>query len=107
MVASFASRPLRWFTLLSLPFLVISTLIIVRSLVSVVANGDMSIPIAGSGLIFFALAAFLIVGGGIGELIHKTGDFDEAQTPLITFTTDEDIEASTLCAANNQKGRAE
>ncbi len=105
MVASFASRPLRWFTLLSLPFLVISMLIIVRSLVTVVATGDMSIPIAGSGLIFFALAAFLIVGGAIGELIHKTGAFDVAQTPLITFTTDEDIEASGLRATITQKGR--
>jgi len=94
MVASFASRPLRWFTLLSLPFLVISMLIIVGSLVSLAAGGTISIPIAGSGLIFFTLAAFLIVGGGVGELIHKTGPIDAAQSPLLTFITGEEVATS-------------
>ena len=107
MVASFASKPLRWFTLLSLPFLVISMLIIVGSLVSLAAGGTIAIPIVGSGLIFFTLAAFLIVGGGIGELIHKTGTLDKAQTPLITFTTGEEVDASGSRAAVNQKGRTE
>ena len=107
MVASFSSKPLRWFTLLSLPFLVISMLIIVGSLVSLAAGGTIAIPIAGSGLIFFTLAAFLIVGGGIGELIHKTGTFDKAQTPLITLTTGEEVDASGSRAAANQKGRTE
>ena len=103
-VASFASKPLRWFTLLSLPFLTISMLIIVGSLIAVLAGGTIAIPVAGSGLIFFTLAAFLIVGGAIGELIHKTGNFDAAQSQLATFTTEEKVEERNLSAHTALKG---
>jgi glycosyltransferase involved in cell wall biosynthesis len=106
-VASFASKPLRWFTLLSLPFLLVSMLIIVGSLVALMTGTAIAIPIAGSGLIFFTLAAFLIVGGAIGELIHKTGNLDAANTPLVTFKSGEEIEVSGLHPHTNLKGELE
>jgi hypothetical protein len=104
MVASFASKPLRWFTLLALPFFFVSMAIIVGSLVSVMLGGKIALPIAGSGLIFFTLAAFLIVGGAVGELIHNTGTFNAADYPLITFMTGEDTESSSSHSAGNQNG---
>lgn len=84
MVGSFAAKPLYWFSILALPFLVISIIIITGSLVTALLGGGISISIAGSGLIFFTLAAFLIIGGAIGELIYKTGTFDAARYPLLT-----------------------
>lgn len=87
MIGSFASRPLYWFSTLSLPFLALSIVIVSGSLIAVLLGGSFSLSIAGSGLIFFTLAAFLLVGGAIGELIHRTGDFDSARYPLLTART--------------------
>lgn len=84
MIGSFASRPLYWFSTLSLPFLALSVVIVSGSLIAALLGGGISLSIAGSGLIFFTLAAFLLVGGAIGELIHRTGDFDSARYPLLT-----------------------
>jgi glycosyltransferase involved in cell wall biosynthesis len=84
MVASFAAKPMYWFSLLSLPFLLISMTIITGSLFSYAATGTYSLSTAGSGLIFFTLAAFLLIGGAIAELVYKTGTFDSADYPLLT-----------------------
>ena len=107
MVASFASKPLHWFALLALPFFIASMVIIVGSLVSVMLGGKIALPIAGSGLIFFTLAAFLIVGGAIGELIHNTGTFDAVDYALITSRIGEDTESPSSHSAADQKGLME
>ena len=103
MVASFASKPLHWFALLALPFFFISMVIIVTSLITVMLGGKIALPIAGSGLIFFTLAAFLIVGGTIGELIHNTGTFNAADYAFVTSMTGEDTNPSDLHPTTNQK----
>jgi glycosyltransferase involved in cell wall biosynthesis len=105
MVASFSSKPLRWFTLLSLPFLIISMIIITGSLVTAIFGGTISLSIAGSGLVFFTLAVFLIVGGAIGELIHKTGTFDAARYPLLTAEISPVVDLAELRPAENQEGQ--
>lgn len=94
MVGSFSSKPLYWFSILALPFLIISILIITGSMVTAMLGGMISLSVAGSGLIFFTLSAFLIVGGAIGELIYKTGTFDAASYPLLTarITSDTDMQ---------------
>lgn len=107
MVGSFASKPLYWFSMLSLPFLVASMFIITGSLVSAMFGGHISIPIAGSGLIFFTLAVFLIIGGAIGELIYKTGTFDAARYPLLTARIGSDANSSEPQRAVNKKGQSE
>lgn len=107
MVGSFSSKPLYWFSMLALPFLVVSLTIITGTLVSVVLGGTISIPIAGSGLVFFTLAAFLIVGGAIGELIYKTGTFDITRYPLLTAQTGSDMELTAARRATSQKGHVE
>jgi len=105
MVVSFASRPLYWFSILSLPFLIISMIIITGSVVTAVLGGDVSIPIAGSGLIFFTLATFLIVGGAIGELIHKTGTIDVTHFPLLTAKIYSDADVTNLQQSDIRKGQ--
>jgi glycosyltransferase involved in cell wall biosynthesis len=90
MIASFSSRPLRWFSLLSLPFLLLSMIIVVTSIITALLGGTISLSIAGSALIFLTLAIFLIVGGAIGELIFKTGTFDPALYPLLTASIQHD-----------------
>lgn len=105
MVVSFASRPLYWFSILSLPFLIVSMIIITGSVVTAVLGGDVSIPIAGSGLIFFTLAAFLIVGGAIGELIHKTGTIDVTRFPLLTAKIYSDADVTDLQQSDIRKGQ--
>lgn len=105
MVVSFASRPLYWFSILSLPFLIVSMIIITGSVVTAVLGGDVSIPIAGSGLIFFTLAAFLIVGGAIGELIHKTGTIDVTHFPLLTAKIYSDADDTNLRQSDIRKGQ--
>ena len=37
-------------------------------------GGTLILPIAGVGLMFGALAIFLVFGGAVGELIYATGD---------------------------------
>jgi glycosyltransferase involved in cell wall biosynthesis len=107
MVGSFASKPLYWFSMLSLPFLIASMIIITGSLMSAMFGGHISIPIAGSGLLFFTLAAFLIICGAIGELIYKTGTFDAARYPLLTARISSDGASTEIQRAVNQKGQIE
>jgi hypothetical protein len=87
MVASFAAKPIYWFSMLALPFMLVSLAIILGSLISVAVSGSYSLSIAGSGLIFFMLAAFLLASGAIAELVYRTGTFDAVQYPLLTAET--------------------
>jgi len=107
MVGSFASKPLYWFSMLSLPFLIGSVIIITGSLVSAMFGGHISIPIAGSGPIFFTLAAFLTIGGAIGELIYKTGTFDATRYPLLTARINSELDSAETKQAVNRKGQLE
>lgn len=104
MIASFATKPLVWFSLLALLPLVTSTILMSTAILPVFLDEDMSIPIAGTGLIFFTLALFLIVGGAIAELIVRTGTFNAADYPLMTSTLDEvGQETKTETQANIQE----
>jgi glycosyltransferase involved in cell wall biosynthesis len=104
MVASFASKPIYWFSLLALPFLILSIAIIIISLGSTIMSGNFSLSIAGSGLIFFTLAVFLIVGGAVAELVFKTGNFDTAAYSLFTAEFLPHTEISELKLNTHEKG---
>src|ERR1700690_753050 len=63
-VASFTSRPLRWFSLLSLPLLLIGTFAIGYSFYCALHDGGaIPMPIAGSGVIFFGAALIMMANG--------------------------------------------
>ena len=107
MIASFSTRPLYWFSLLSLPFLVISMLIVTGSVLSALLGGTISLSIAGTGVIFFTLAAFLVVGGAIGELVYKTGSFDAALYPLLTADLGSNTDLPDALQHEEEEGQSE
>lgn len=76
-IIGFAQRPLLWFGLLATPFVIMSFVAILISLFPIFSpGGTLILPIAGTGLLFGALALFLIMGGAVGELVYVTGDLD-------------------------------
>jgi glycosyltransferase involved in cell wall biosynthesis len=84
-VASFTDRPLVWFSLLALPATVIGVAGLFAGLVVQFArHGEISLPVAGSGVLFLALALFLFFGGALAELVFKTGDVRPAQFAALT-----------------------
>ena len=84
-VASFASRPLLWFGMLSLPLAAIATLALTYEFYDVIANGaPISLPVAGSGIIFMTSAFIFICAGALGELVYKTGNLRDAEFSALT-----------------------
>ncbi|HVO46556.1 MAG TPA: glycosyltransferase family 2 protein [Steroidobacteraceae bacterium] len=84
-IASFAARPLMWFSLLALPLLLTGTSLLGYSLVRALLDGATpSLPLAGSGLILLASAFILFCSGAIGELIYDLGDSREHQYATLT-----------------------
>jgi glycosyltransferase involved in cell wall biosynthesis len=76
-IIGFTQRPLLWFGLLATPFLIASILAIVASVVPVLSpGGEITLPLAGVGVLFGALALSLIMGGAVGELVYATGEID-------------------------------
>ena len=45
---------------------------------------SMSLPIAGSGLVFFTSALILMCSGMLAELVYKTGDLREFRFSRLT-----------------------
>jgi glycosyltransferase involved in cell wall biosynthesis len=73
-VSSFTARPLLWFSLLCIPLTLIGGVSLVAGLLSTSADGHVSLPLAGSGLIFLMAAVTLIASGTLGELAYRLGD---------------------------------
>ena len=67
-IASFASRPLRWFALLSLPLFALAFFAFGQTAVDLLMDGEdaISLPIAGSGVIFLGSALILLCSGARG-----------------------------------------
>ncbi len=90
-VASFTARPALWFAMLSVPLLLIGTTVVGYTLV-MSALGlrtlDLSLPMAGAGLIFLASAIVLMCGGAFGELVYRTGDMRQHRFALLTQQTE-------------------
>ena len=83
-IATFSSRPLKWFAMLSAPFLLISSLLMSWELSKLITVGYLSLPIAGSAILLGALGIFLLFSGGLAELISSTGEFEVDRMPLLT-----------------------
>jgi glycosyltransferase involved in cell wall biosynthesis len=76
-IIGFAQRPLLWFGLLALPCLVTSVAALVAAVLPLFRpDGQLILPFAGTGLLFGALAFFLVLGGAVGELVYATGNVD-------------------------------
>jgi glycosyltransferase involved in cell wall biosynthesis len=84
-VASFTSRPLQWFTLLSLPLLAIGSFALGFALWDWSGTGGMlSLPIAGTGVVLLTGAIILVCGGVLAELVYKLGDVRESDFSRLT-----------------------
>jgi len=84
-VASFTSRPLLWFSMLSLPLLLAGTTLFTWAVLKVLAvPQESSLSIAGSGVIFLAGAMIMISSGAIAELVFNTGDVRERDFARLT-----------------------
>jgi len=84
-VASFTSKPLLWFSLLSLPAIVLGSAALGYSLFRLIAHGSgFTLPLAGCGFIFLAFAVMAMSSGALGELIYKLGDVRERDFSRLT-----------------------
>ena len=84
-LASFTARPLLWFGLLSVPLVIVGTLALGYTLLdALLGRGTLSLPIAGSGLIFLFSAVILLSGGAFGELVYRLGDMREHEFSRLT-----------------------
>lgn len=73
MISTFSVRPLQWFAILAMPFLLLAVLMTLETIIRFASTGDFSLPVAGTALFFFAHGTFLLFGGALGELISRTG----------------------------------
>lgn len=83
-IAGFASRPLKWFALLSVPCLVLSMALFAGGIVAVLLGAKSALTMTGSGLFFGSLGIYLLFSGGLAELINRTGDTKVTKLPLLT-----------------------
>jgi hypothetical protein len=65
--------------------LLLSTGCLTFSIYEVVALGrELTMPLAGIGLLFAALAFFLMMTGMLGELVHEVGDNRAERMSMLT-----------------------
>lgn len=84
-VATFASRPLRWFGLMALPLFVLASAAFAHTFFSMfVLKSDFSLPLAGTGIVLLASAAILLCSGALAELIYKRGDLRDREFSRLT-----------------------
>jgi glycosyltransferase involved in cell wall biosynthesis len=89
-VASFTSKPLLWFSLLSIPSLVLSAIAFGYCIFAMLTHGTaVTLPVAGCGFIFFSSAIMSMSSGALGELIYKLGDVRERDFSRLTQRTND------------------
>lgn len=86
-VATFASRPLRWFALLSVPLFLAAFALLAHTFITLVTDrSQLSLPLAGTGIIFLASATILLCSGALAELIYSSGDIRDNEFFRLTQT---------------------
>jgi glycosyltransferase involved in cell wall biosynthesis len=89
-IIGFAQRPLLWFGVLAVPFLLASFLTLAIAIVPLFSAGTLILPLAGTGVLFGALALFLVMGGAVGELVYATGDVNLSEySRMLAVTSDQ------------------
>jgi glycosyltransferase involved in cell wall biosynthesis len=83
-IAAFCSRPLLWFTMLSLPLLFLALVALAATVWIFLAGYGLSLPLAGSSLIFLASSVIVLLSGALGELIYSLGDVREYEFTRLT-----------------------
>jgi glycosyltransferase involved in cell wall biosynthesis len=85
-IATFASRPLRWFGLLSLPLFALALAAFTQTALDFAYGGraGTSLPVAGAGVIFLASAMILLCSGALAELIYARGNVRDREFLRLT-----------------------
>ena len=84
-ITAFVSRPMVWFALLAAPLFFIGCASTCFAMwIWLTGKGDLSLPIAGSGMILVASSLILCLSGIVGELIFKVGDLREHRLASLT-----------------------
>lgn len=92
-IASFMTRPLLWFTLLSLPALACAFVAFCFTAYTAFVSPDsISLVIIGTGFLFSAAAVIALSSGMIGELIYKTGDVHEHLLARLTARAERPVD---------------
>lgn len=91
-----AQRPMAWFGLLAAPAALLSLSIIAYSLFQIGTTGAMSLPVAGTGVLFGVLATSLLMKGALAEMILWAGSPEIRRLPLLTVERDDTADAANL-----------
>ena len=84
-ITSFTARPLLWFSLLSLPMLALAAIAFGWTVFAgLTGRAPLSLPVAGSGVIFLSSAVILLLSGALGELVYKLGNVREHEFSQLT-----------------------
>jgi glycosyltransferase involved in cell wall biosynthesis len=86
-VASFASRPMRWFAMLSTPLLAVAAYAFIQTFITAVrTDREISMMLTGSGIICLAAAMTLLCSGALAELVYVRGDLRDREFLRLTQT---------------------
>jgi glycosyltransferase involved in cell wall biosynthesis len=83
-IVSFASRPLQWFSFLSMPFGLMGVAILFYGTGAVGWQDKHVFTFVGVGLLFFMLAMVLVLTGVLAELISHTADYRTSRLPAFS-----------------------
>jgi len=64
--------------------LVLSAAALTYTASAILVKQHLSLPIAGSGLVFFTSALLLVCAGAVAELIYRLGDLREVEFSALT-----------------------
>jgi glycosyltransferase involved in cell wall biosynthesis len=78
------SHPFRLFSILAVPFLLLSVLMIAGALRVTAQHDASALPLAGAGMFFLYLGIFSMLCGGLAELIGRTGHKRTSHIPLLS-----------------------
>jgi glycosyltransferase involved in cell wall biosynthesis len=85
---SFANRPAILFGSLAIPAALLSLWLIGYNVYLIIKTGSMAIPLAGTGVLFGALAVFLVMSGLLAELVYRTGNLDVSRMSMLPLDPD-------------------
>ncbi len=86
-ISTFASRPLRWFAMLSFPLFILAGAALVHVLYDMLSGSrGISLPMAGTGIVFLASAMVFLCSGALAELTYSRGDIRDRDFIKLTQT---------------------
>jgi glycosyltransferase involved in cell wall biosynthesis len=83
-LVAFSQRPLLWYSLFGMPFLLFGLLLLGGGSWTFVDTGVFPMPIVGTGLLLMSAAIVLGLYGSLAELLYRVGDLD---LPLLAMLT--------------------